>query len=394
MISISRFCSGWPLAVLLTLGCAPAQALDYQVHGFAAQGYTLTEGNNVDGDSSDHGSLDYYELGLNGTVSITPDLLVSAQTLLRRAGSTDTDGLRLDFAQIDYRFLAARDYNAGIRLGRVKNPYGFYNDTRDVVFTRPGIMLPNSVYFDNDGLRSVFFSRDGAQLYGGAQLGDHYLTLETNRALNSNLSSKDQQDLLAGQQLPIRLQVRNFDAERLQDEWNGGTVKLALSHLHAGLLIQPDQGVPFNGGLYDNLWVLSARYNARLFALTGEYLVDFAKTNGDLTGSSSNSGDGFYLQGDYQLLPHWSAMGRYSATFANRHDRDGREYTAQTGGDRYSQFSHDEALGLNWRPTEHWGAWAEFHVIQGTADVPAADNIGNRPHDHWNMFQLMGAYRF
>ncbi len=383
-----------PLVFLLALASAQASALDYQYHGFAAQGYTLSEGNNVDGTSADHGSTDYYELGLSGTLSLMPNLLMSAQTVLRRAGNSDTDGLRLDYALIDYRLFSNQWFNAGIRLGRVKNPYGFYNDTRDVVFTRPGIDLPNSVYFESDGLRSVFFSGDGGQLYGGVQIGDHYISFESNLDFNSQLGIKDQQQLLGGEMLPLRLQVRNFDAERLQDEWNGGTVKLALSHLHAGLLIQPDPGVPLNGGLDDNLWVVSARYNARSFALTGEYQINFSNTFGDLTGTSSDSGDGFYLQGDYQIVPHWSVMGRYSATFDNRHDRNGREFASQTGGDRYSQFSHDEMLGLNWRPTEHWGMWAEFHIVQGTADVPPSDNLGNTLHDHWNFFQLMGAYRF
>ena len=31
----------------------------------------------------------------------------------------------------------------GIRLGRMKTPLGFYNDTLDVPFTRPSILLPH-----------------------------------------------------------------------------------------------------------------------------------------------------------------------------------------------------------------------------------------------------------
>ena len=52
----------------------------------------------------------------------------------------------------------------GIRVGRLKNPFGFYNDTRDVAFTRPGILLPQSIYFDRT--RNLGLSGDSVQIYG------------------------------------------------------------------------------------------------------------------------------------------------------------------------------------------------------------------------------------
>jgi hypothetical protein len=80
------------LAAALLVACAPAIALDYQVHGFVTQGYVVSEGNNFFGDST-HGSHDYYELGVNGALQVSPDLLVSAQAYLREAGATDVGGL-------------------------------------------------------------------------------------------------------------------------------------------------------------------------------------------------------------------------------------------------------------------------------------------------------------
>jgi hypothetical protein len=42
--------------------------------------------------------------------------------------------------------------------------------------------------------------------------------------------------------------------------------------------------------------------------------------------------------------------------------------------------------------------WAEGHVINGTATVPALDNPrepGDPPYDsHWQLFTLMVSYRF
>jgi hypothetical protein len=389
----------WPrpalplLIVLLTALAPPAQALDYQLHGFAAQGFSLSENNNYYGDSTG-GSTDFYELGLNGTVSLLPQLLLSAQGLMRRAGSTDTESLRLDYAQLDYRFLSSSRYEAGLRLGRVKNPFGFYNDTRDVVFTRPGITLPDAVYLDSDGVRSVLFSRDGGQLYGGAQFGNHYLSLEANYAAKTSLSDKERRQIFGGLDLPVEIELEHFRAARLQDEWNGGTVRLALSYLHCVLAVDPNPSSPILGHLDADLAVASAQYNNTRFAITGEYRLLWSASDTSLAPPQTVVGDGFYLQGEYRLLPHWTLLGRYSASFVDRNDREGRAYAAQTGADRFSRFAHDETLGLNWQPSQHWGLWAEYHQMQGSATVPVADNIGRTPADHWNLFQLMAGYRF
>lgn len=399
MISTKRLrppCTLVPLLAALCLLLAPARsalALDYQFHGFAAQGYSVSGGNNFYGDST-HGSSDFYELGLNGTVSVTPSLLFSAQGMMRRAGAPDSEGLRLDYAFADWRFLSSARYDAGLRLGRVKNPFGFYNETRDVVFTRPGITLPDSIYYETQGLRSILFSRDGAQLYGDAQFGNHYLSFEGNYAIKSKLSEREQRGFTGGQDLPIEIELEHFHVARLQDEWNGGMLKFALTYLHGRLLVDPNPAVPLTGYLDADIYVASLRYNAARFALTGEYQMTQSRSITSLAPPSDVISDGFYLQGEYRFAPRWTALARYNASFANRHDRDGREYAAATGGNRYTQFSHDETLGLNWQPNAHWGLWAEFHLIQGSGAVPLGDNAGRTLADHSNLFQVMAAYRF
>jgi hypothetical protein len=169
------------LVSLVMVASGPAAALDYQLHGFITQGYVVSEGNNFFGDSI-HGSHDYYEIGVNGALRIHPNLLLSAQAYVREAGATDDERVRLDFGLLDYRYLHGSGANAGVRLGRVKNPIGFFNDTRDTVFTRPGIVMPMSVYQDNQGQRSILFSSDGLQLYGDLARGEHELTLTATAA--------------------------------------------------------------------------------------------------------------------------------------------------------------------------------------------------------------------
>ena len=143
---------------------------DLQIHGFASQAYITTSDNDVFGNSDNGGSFGLTESGLNASVRPLPRVLLSAQLLSRRAGEGNTGMPRLDFGFLDYRIYSHEANQFGIRVGRLKNPFGFYNDTRDVPFTRPSIMLPQSIYFDR--VRNISLSGDSVQLYGEAAVSN------------------------------------------------------------------------------------------------------------------------------------------------------------------------------------------------------------------------------
>ena len=92
------------------------------------------------------------------------NLQFSVQGISRWAGKGSPGNIRLDYGFIDYTFLSGETGQLGIRLGRMKNPLGFYNDTRDVSFTRPSILLPNP--FTSTAARKLALAADGAHLYG------------------------------------------------------------------------------------------------------------------------------------------------------------------------------------------------------------------------------------
>lgn len=370
-------------------GAPPAQAVEYQLHGFAAQGFVLSEGNNLFGDSR-NGSFDLYELGLNGTVAFSPSLIASAQVLMRDAGATDDSGLRLDYALVDYRFFNMPEGHAGLRLGRVKNPMGLYNETRDVVFTRPGILLPQSVYLDGVGIRGLLFSSDGAQLYGSSSFGEHEVSAVFGYAPDREAREEERRVLSGGGPLlPGDLRVGDLYFGRLQDEW--GSWHAALSYVQGGAQLHQ---AGFDVAELDaEIWVASLRYVDTRYRLTGEYSL--LRTRGHNGGSSlRNTSDGAYLQFDYHLTPQWTAYTRLDATFTDRNDRDGRRYEAQTGDDRRRRYAYDSTLGLQWRPDEHWGVWTEFHLIEGGATVSGLDNPDRQRDLNWNALLLMVGYRF
>ena len=127
-----------PRALALNLGFG-----DWQAHGFLSQGYTYTSGNDFFGNSQGDGSLDFTELGLNVLGHPWPNLLIAAQGVYRNAVGSDQEAFRLDYANLDYHLPLGEAVTLGVRLGRVKNPIGLYNETRDVIWTGQACCCPS-----------------------------------------------------------------------------------------------------------------------------------------------------------------------------------------------------------------------------------------------------------
>jgi hypothetical protein len=390
---------------LLVLLCARALALDYQVHGYAAQGFVWSSDNRVFGDSP-NGSFDYHEAGVNGTVAPLPALIVSAQVATRSAGVTDSDTARLDYALADYRFLANAGSNAGIRLGKVKNAAGLYNDTRDVIFTRPGILMP-SLYGDEQNQRDLIFAAQGVQFYGDLVRGSHHFSVTATASNDRSLSSTEKRLLISlqytdGSFIPFNLDVVHSWNMQIADSIDEGRWRLAYSHFYGRFRLDatwPGPVMPIEGRFDASLDILSVQYNAERLSLTAEYANNPNKdilTLGSLKVVDSYiAADTAYLQAEMRLTPHWTLMTRLDGFFRDRNDRSGTAYVAANpGSDRASRFAREAVVGLNWRSAEHWGVWSELHWVHGTASLQPLENMGHAEADHWTLFMLMAAYRF
>lgn len=382
-------------AVLVAmLVSASAGAFEYQVHGYAAQGFVFSQDNDFFGDSTD-GSFDYYEAGINAAVQLSPKLLLAAQGAVRDAGISDDGTARLDYALADYRLLSEATTQAGVRAGKVKNTLGFYNETRDVVFTRPSILLP-TIYSDNQNQRSLIFTAPGAQVYGSTFVGPHELSLTGTFNAERDVRESDERLLIA---LPMPLDLRMSDSWNVQlmDSIDGGRWQFAYSHFDGQFRMST--GVGLSGRFDVDLNVFSVRYNAERLTLTAEYMVIGNDNLLTLRGApllrASVEADGGYLQAEYRLDRRWNVMARMDSFYRNRHDRSGRAFAAANpGADRRSQVSHDFTIGINWRPDEHWGVWAEHHWINGTATLQRFENPPPVRDQRWSMLMLMAGYKF
>lgn len=368
-----------------------------QIHGFASQGWLKSTGNNnVFGESSaDSGSFDFRELGLNASMRPLPKLQFSAQMLSRTAGEGSPGNIRLDYGFIDYTFFSGATSQLGIRLGRMKNPLGFYNDTRDVPFTRPSILLPQSIYFDR--VRKVAIAADGGHLYGEYRSDIGVLSFQGGVVRPLVRGAEAEVALLehdmAGHLTPdvIYIGRANYDLDE-------GRLRFAFSGAQLNINYSPATVDPLHSGsIRFTPLIFSAQYNAERWSLTSEYaLRHFEYKNFGIAPLDLNfAGESYYLQGVYRFTPEWEAIIRYDVLYTDRDDRSGKKWAANTGNAAHRRFAKDITVGLRWNITPEFMLRAEYHHVNGTAWLSTLDNSSTGDlSQRWNLFSILGSYRF
>lgn len=398
-MTASRF-SGWNSLLLSGLLAAlPAWANDlagprYQIQGFAAQGLIGSTNNNFFGDSRDGVSTEFTEAGLHGTWQPLDALRLSGQVLYRRAGESDQDGLRLDYAQADWRFYQSEATQFGIKFGKVKLPYGLYNETRDVPFTRPGILLPQSVYVDNS--RDLLLAAPGFFLHG-ASVQKYGATDFLLGWVRPDFNSESVEYVFLGNTRPGKLEGKGALGARLRwDLPTDTTLMMTYADAKAGYV--PGNADPLAAGdvRYRNL-LFTLQQRLDTLTLTAEY----GEPRGKLSGfgaalpDSARTVQAFYLQGEWRFHPSWELMLRHDLFYRDKNDRNGRRFQAATGLPAHNMFARDWTLGLRWDATPNLMLRAEYHYVNGTGWLPGPDNPAFFSREqYWNMWLFQAAYRF
>ena len=370
-----------------------------QVHGFATQGYMNSTGNNnVFGNSNqDSGSFGFREVGLNASVQLRPNLLISAQGLHRHAGLGSQD-IRLDYGLVDYKAYSGENSQFGIRLGRIKNPLGFYNETRDVAHTRPSILLPQSIYFDRT--RNLAMAADGGHVYGETRTskGDFFYQFGV---VMPYVSGTTTEAAIFGSDRAGHLTSQVSYIGRGIYEYDGGRIRLAVSGAQTNVGYSPGTDVLRAGQVQFTPIIFSAQYNAERWSLTSEYAIRHTVvSNFGAIANSATTGESYYFQGIYRFTPRWEGIIRYDVLYSNRDDRSGSHYAATNPGKTsFSRFAKDLTTGVRWNVTPSFMLAAEHHYVNGTAwlaplDNPGANAIAGQHSQQWHLFAVQGSFRF
>jgi hypothetical protein len=152
------------LICVVTSSLGAAENLTPEVHAFTSFGWLDTSGNDWLGPSK-RGSSEFWEAAANATIRPLPGFLLSGQLFARDFQRYDNGRAQLDWLYAEWRPADA----SVVEVGRVKLPYGLYNEIRDVDAARATVFLPLSVYPSRT--RDLLNATDGAKLSGFVHLG-------------------------------------------------------------------------------------------------------------------------------------------------------------------------------------------------------------------------------
>lgn len=348
------------------------------INGFLSQGYIKSWENNVFGESKD-GSFQINELGLTINATVSDHLRIGAQFLSRDLGTEGNNEVLLDWGVADYR----RYDWFGVRIGKVKLPVGLYNQGRDSDFLRPMAFLPQSIYDENK--RNQIVAATGGSIYGTLSLnaaGD----LEYQGYYGSVHFPEDSGQARGIRSLATRIaRQRNqaiigFEADN-RYVYGGSLIYSPPVHgLRFGAsyftgktrftfdLLNADNSVTRGEGIGNNkdFVVFSGEYTRSNLTLAAEYMEftgDRIILGVDVPDGRSQGG---YVQLSYRLLEPLVVSLLYDVFYADKDDRNGRQFTAQ-GQPNYLGWRKDLGLGLRWDVTDNWVLKAEWHEVEGAA---------------------------
>jgi hypothetical protein len=378
------------LAALCFLGVSPALAqesgdtaspLDLQIHGFASQGFLLTTANNYLA-KSEHGSFDFTEVGINFTKPLTDQFRAGMQLFARRLGSNGTYSAKFDWFYLDYRW---RDW-LGFRAGRVKLPFGLYNEINDADSARVPVLLPQSVYPIQN--RDYLLAQTGGELYGRLDMrvagvldyrlygGTIFVDLTSQVGAPYQIKTLTVPYLAGGRLLwetPLEglrlggsLQTLRLDTLLNFDS----TLWMPLQM--AGMLPKS-----FKGDVLVKLpvllWVGSIEYTVHDLLVAVEYSRWHVSAESDqpllfpgpMAAASSSTSERMYAMVAYRFNG-WFEPGAYYSLFFP----DDRHHSGTAA------MQHDAAGTLRFDINEHWLVKLEGHYMRGTAALNRDLNDG------------------
>ncbi len=405
ILSKRRLLVFWWTALWSLSACAQELGEGVQVHGFISQSAVHNSDNKVGGNSDDELAWDLRELGANLSWRPNPDWLISGQALARWAGDSDEGELRLDYGFIDRTLIADGDDQIGVRLGKIKNPYGFFNTTRDVAHTRPGIIMPQSIYLDR--IRNFLLSAPGAAAYGN-HASDRMDCSWSLAALRFDADDADLEQLFLLEDRPGKLVSDTSWIAQVMSEIDGGRWRIGLTLGDVNMHFEPSAGMALlfplphplhlDGGRNRLLpYVLSLEHNTEKYSITGEYSQ--IKHDSRDYGSSAlanglqrpNTIEAWYLQATYRPTPDWRVYLRRDEVFLDKDDRKG--LLVSPGFPGFAKFAKDWTLGVRY-DVDSWSFSAEYHKVHGTLWLSPLDTPLSSQKERWDMLLLQAAWRF
>lgn len=337
---------------------APGDDTSLQIHGFASQGALVTSDNNYLA-HTERGSLEFTEAGINFTKVLDDRLSAGLQLFARDLGPTGSYAAMFDWLYLDYRW---RDW-LGLRAGRVKLPFGLYNDTTDIDAAQPVILLPQAVYPATS--RNFQLAQTGIELYGYYPLGSAgaldyrayagTLYLSIPDANGIHVEALEVPYIVGGRVLwETPIEGLRIGASLLDGEIEGA---------YSVAMPAPTE-VSFE--LRSTGWLSSIEYLRDDVLVAAEYGRSYARSAIGPTAMRATAEHGYGLAG-YRWRPWLQSTVYGSVLHPDVRQRSGREH-----------HQYDAAAAVRFDVSPHWIVKLEAHYLRGTAALSSELN-GDRP---------------
>ncbi|WP_440874961.1 hypothetical protein [Thalassotalea sp. PLHSN55] len=400
--------------VALNAQANQSESQDWQIHGFLAQGLIDVSGSDFVNDDGDL-SAELTEVGVNGSYQLFDSIRLAGQAVYLNGGNRYEQGLRLDYALIDWSVYNDENWLVNLYLGRFKNNHWLHSSTRDIPHARPSIILPQGLYFD--GFRDIAMGGDGAALkvsYNFEDWGD----IDFNVSSGKTKVSTDAGKLLLGDDVDGDMnQESDFQTsvfwQPAYSPWRFGVSFLDSEFSFTreeqnDTLLPATPSVEFYDGVFSfkqytgyvvyegENWEFTAEALQQTFTTEGFYpdaLYEFLGVD-----QIEKVGQGIYFQSRYKYNDRLSLMARVERFYADKDDKDGSQLEAESGGlvPSYFGFQHDIVLGAHYDIADSLRVQMEYHWVEGTARLTpvVSPNAMINSNKNWNLFAVQLMYWF
>ena len=393
MLVVATFC-------LFTFN-AKAADQKFQFHGFAAQGIIDVQGSDF---INDDGSLSpkLTELGLNGSYQLTPDLRLAGQVVYLSGGNRYEEGVRIDYALLDWAAYDSPTWRANIYLGRYKNNHWLYSSSRDIPFARPSIILPQSVYFD--GFRDIAVGGDGAAMKVSHN-NDDYGNFDFNFSYGTSPISDKQAEIILSKYAQGSV-AQNYDIQA-SIYWQPAFSpwRFGASFLDSDFSYKANpNGERFSDGSFSfKFYTMNALYEGENWEFSGEIFQERFTTKGFYHPAFIKKpiGEGAYVQSRYKLSNELTLLARYERFYSDRKDKKGKKLEEESvaRGDiipGYFAYNIDTTFGLSYDFSSNLRLRFEYHWFQGAGRLTPVVLPDPKMNDskNWQLWAMHIMYWF
>lgn len=355
MQSIAKAISMAFLAVVIQSAAHAAGTGDdkVEIYGYGHQGYLQATDNTYLG-AGTNGTWDYNALALVFAKKIDDKTRVWTQI------HTTSNEIRLDWVFVDFQV----NNNLVTRVGQIKQPFGLYNEIRDIKFLHLST-LTQALYSEAAEIAHEAY-RGAAVVYdhdfgGGSLSWDAYL----GEVAENNLLVTTKNRGLAGGRVTYKTPV-------------DGLIFMASAYNN-----KLDDTVNLKQGAME-VWMLSADYTNNNVSLKSEYV----NKDNNLEGKISKS---YYAQAGYTFAEKWTPFVRYDYITTDQTQRTDPSYYQKTTslGVGY-KINHSVKLIIE----NNWNNGYALPVASTLPEMPAPEVAAGAGKTDWNMFAASVSFIF